>query len=165
MDKTEYLKSYACVVNMFIQYIPQACNKRMLVTRNHKMLLEKHEKENSWTIPVRKLIIMTQISARWVHYAIIATHYTFNTQGDIMVHTDGGHFYKKIIYRDDVGLLHKEKLTKILTKEWVIIIYATTCHIYVHCDGEKKKQAILLLTCIDIIWEMQFVCSFHSVHQ
>jgi len=45
--QTEYLKSYACPVNMFIQYIPQACNKRILVTRNHKMLMEKHEKENS----------------------------------------------------------------------------------------------------------------------
>jgi hypothetical protein len=32
-------------VNMFIQYIPQACNKRILVTRNHKTLIEKHEKE------------------------------------------------------------------------------------------------------------------------
>jgi len=47
MHKTEYLKSYVCAVNMFIQYIPQACNKRILVTRNHKMLMEKHEKENS----------------------------------------------------------------------------------------------------------------------
>jgi len=107
---------------------------------------------------------MTQTSARWVHYAISATHYTSNTQGDIMLHTDGEHFCRKISYRDDIGLLHKEKLTKILTKEWVILIFATTCHICIHCDGEKKKQAILLLTCIDIIWEMQFFCSFHSIH-
>lgn len=127
--------------------------------------MEKHEKVNSWTIPERKWIIMTQITARWVHYAISATHYTFNTQGDITLHTDGEHFYRKISYRDDTGLLHKEKLTKILTKEWVIITFATTCHICVHCDGEKKKQAILLLTCIAIIWEMQFFCSFHSIHQ
>lgn len=47
MHKTEYLKSYVCAVNMFTQYIPQAYNKRILVTRNHKMLMEKHEKENS----------------------------------------------------------------------------------------------------------------------
>jgi hypothetical protein len=63
-SKTKYLKSYICAVNMFIKYIPQACNKRILVTRNHKTLMEKHEKENSRTIPERKLIIMTQTSAR-----------------------------------------------------------------------------------------------------
>jgi hypothetical protein len=79
--------------------------------------MEKHEKENSRTIPERKLIIMTQTSARWVHYAISANLYTFNTQGDITLHTDGEHFYRKISYRDDTGPLHKEKLTKILTKE------------------------------------------------
>lgn len=163
--QTEYLKSYACPVNMFIQYIPQACNKRILVTRNHKMLMEKHEKENSWTIPERKLIIMTHISARWVHVAKSAIHYTFNTQGDIMLYTNGEHFYRKISHRYDAGLLHKEKLTKILNKEWVIIICATTCHICVQCDGEKKKQAILLLTCMDIIWKIQFFFSFHSIHQ
>jgi len=77
-----------------------------------------------------------------------------------MLQTDGEHFYRKLSYRDDVVLLNKEKLTKILTKEWVIIIFASTCHICVHCDGEKKKQAMLLLTCMDIIWEMQFFFGF-----
>jgi len=117
MHKTEYFKSYVCAVNMFMKYIPQACNKRILVTRNHKTLMEKHEKENSRTIPERKLIIMTQTSARRVHYAISATLYTFNTQGDITLHTDREHFYRKISYRDDIGPLCKEQLTKILTKE------------------------------------------------
>jgi len=42
IHKTEYLKSYICAVNMLIKYIPQACNKRILVTRNHTMLMEKH---------------------------------------------------------------------------------------------------------------------------
>jgi len=60
---------------------------------------------------------MTHISARRVHVAKSATHYTFNTQADIMLHIDGELFYMKISHRDDAGLLHKEKLTKILTKE------------------------------------------------
>lgn len=126
MQKTAYLKSYVCAVNTLIQYISQVNNKRILVTTNHKMLMAKHEKDNSWRIPERKWIIMAHMSTRWIQYATSAIHYIFNTQGDIMLHKDGEYFYRKIskvpnlLWRWYRSLIWGEQLTKILTKEWVI---------------------------------------------
>jgi hypothetical protein len=70
--------------------MPQICNR--LVTRNHKLLIEKHEEENF----DKSMKRTAHTPTRSVHSAVSVIYYSYNVQGDVILDTGNEHFFRKM---------------------------------------------------------------------